>query len=296
MGIALVVLLFIWFFRRNRAQYIVVDGSNVMHWRDESPSLETVRHVLLELTRLGYVPVVWFDANVGYKISNRYLRPQALAKLLNVPQRQVFIAPKGTPADPLLLDYAKKMQANVVTNDQFRDWTDAYPWIKDPGFLIPGRVQGAAQGTQVVLEGVGIAAALMQVTDKPVSVAATRRQRRADKERAKALSARRMLWSLLGLPFVASAIALSVYIRTSPYEPEKAILHLAARVSCDAARMVGLAPSYRGELGYHARNDADGDGVACEVVFANSQPIGPVPVRRSAPRDRMVGGAKFVKP
>lgn len=40
--------------------------------------------------------------------------------------------------------------------------------------------------------------------------------------------------------------------------------HLLAAPNCDAARAVGLAPARRGEAGYYAAHDADGDGIACE--------------------------------
>jgi hypothetical protein len=37
-----------------------------------------------------------------------------------------------------------------------------------------------------------------------------------------------------------------------------------APVNCDQARALGLAPAYRGQPGYAAHLDADGDGIACE--------------------------------
>ncbi len=40
--------------------------------------------------------------------------------------------------------------------------------------------------------------------------------------------------------------------------------HLAAAPNCSAARVVGLAPSRRGEPGYYFRHDEDRDGIACE--------------------------------
>ena len=135
---------------RPRPRYIVVDGSNVLHWRDETPSLETVRDVVAQLTAKGFVPVIWFDANVGYKVGDRYLGPARLARKLGVPARQVFVAPKGTPADPLLLEGAEALRAKVVTNDRFRDWTAQHPQIGEPGFLVPGRVR---QGEIVVDTG-----------------------------------------------------------------------------------------------------------------------------------------------
>ena len=102
---------------------------------------------------------------------------------------------------------------------------------------------------------------------------------------------------VIAVPAVAAVVAMSVYIRTSPYEPTEALMHLIARSSCSAARSVGLAPSFRGELGYHARNDADGDGVACEWPGINvpgaANAAEAVP---AAAPGRMAGGAKFVRP
>ena len=129
----------------------------------------------------------------------------------------------------------------------------------------------------------------------------TRRERRADRTRAEALPPVRILLRLLMLPALAGGVALSVYLRTSPYEAPQAMMHLIARTGCDAAGYIGLAPSYRGELGYHARNDVDGDGVACEAAVSfGSAPLqgqgltAPAPTNSPAPR--MTGGAKFVRP
>lgn len=140
-GSAFVTLFLILFkARRARRQYIVIDGSNVMHWQGRQPSVATLRTVLTELIRRGFTPVVWFDANVGYKIGDRYLGPHPLAKLLDISAQQVLVAPKGLPADPLLLDCAIKLQTKVVTNDRFRDWAESYPQAKEPGFLVTGNI------------------------------------------------------------------------------------------------------------------------------------------------------------
>ena len=106
--------------------------------------------------------------------------------------------------------------------------------------------------------------------------------------------------SLLTLPIVAGGVAVSLYVRTSPYEAADALAHLVARGGCDAARSIGLAPAYRGGLGYHARNDADGDGVACESVGFDVGRVQDVAISPPTPQSsssvRIVGGAKFVKP
>lgn len=136
---AFILLLIAWSRRQHR--YIVIDGSNVMHWKNEKPLIDTVRHVLGQLKRQGYTPIVWFDANVGYKIGSRYLGPDPLAKMLGISAQQIFVAPKGSPADPFLLDCAKALKAKVVTNDQFRDWTESHPQMKEPGFLVTGHIR-----------------------------------------------------------------------------------------------------------------------------------------------------------
>jgi len=133
----------------------------------------------------------------------------------------------------------------------------------------------------------------------------SRRERRAARTCAQALSPIRIFFSLLSLPVLAVSVALSVYIRTSDYDPPDALAHLVARFGCGAATSIGLAPSYRGGLGYHARNDPDGDGVACDVVAGfdampvqaveNSAPVA-APVQTRDFSQRMSGGAKFVKP
>ncbi|THD81533.1 hypothetical protein E7811_16645 [Aliigemmobacter aestuarii] len=122
---------------------IIVDGSNVMHWDDGEPKMEVVGRVVQEIVGWGFDPVIWFDANVGYKVSDRYLGPQQLATALGVPAKRINVAPKGTPADPLLLTQAVQLGAQIVTNDRYRDWEESHPRIREPGFLIRGRVTGS---------------------------------------------------------------------------------------------------------------------------------------------------------
>ena len=127
--------------RRQAPSYVVVDGSNVLYWQREEPSLGTVQGVVDELKARGHAPVVWFDANVGYKIGRRYMGPHVLARRLGLPRRQVFVAPKGTPADPLLLRGAELLEARIVTNDRFRDWAEEFPQVAEAGVLVRGRVR-----------------------------------------------------------------------------------------------------------------------------------------------------------
>lgn len=128
----------------------------------------------------------------------------------------------------------------------------------------------------------------------------SKRERRAAHTRAQALAPGRILMSLITLPVLAFGVAMSIYIRTSDYDPPDALAHLVARGGCDAARYVGLAPAFRGGLGYHLRNDADGDGVACEAAGIGAGPVRNAAFSAAVPKQkstaRIVSGAKFVMP
>lgn len=128
---------------------ILVDGSNVIHWRDNAPSLEPLRQVVEGLQLQGLKPGVVFDANVGYRLTGRYMGERDLARLLALPQDQIFVVPKGTQADPYLLDTARHLKAQIVTNDRYRDWVEHYPEVTEPRTLI----QGGMRDGRVWLEG-----------------------------------------------------------------------------------------------------------------------------------------------
>ncbi len=149
---ALVAVFLILWNRRRRARgaqtsdesWVLVDGSNVMHWQDRTPSLDPVKAVVAQLTAQGHVPGVVFDANAGWKLMGRYLHDGDFARLLGLESRQVLVVPKGTPADPFLLETAREFGARIVTNDRYRDWAGAHPEVLEPGFLIRGGMRDGA--------------------------------------------------------------------------------------------------------------------------------------------------------
>jgi hypothetical protein len=120
------------------ANPILVDGSNVMHWKDGAPEIATLRAVVDRLRDMGFNPGVVFDANAGYKVAGRYLDDAPLADLLDLPADRVLVVPKGTQADTILLRAARDMGARIVTNDRYRDWAEAHPEVARPGHLIRG--------------------------------------------------------------------------------------------------------------------------------------------------------------
>ncbi|MCB1338508.1 MAG: hypothetical protein KDK10_13965 [Maritimibacter sp.] len=120
---------------------VVVDGSNVMYWRDGTPQFETLIEVLARIRAEGMQPGVVFDANAGHLLFGRYMGDRDFARRLKLPQNRVLVVANGTPADPTILGAARDMGARIVTNDRFRDWAEAFPEVTTPGHLIPGRFE-----------------------------------------------------------------------------------------------------------------------------------------------------------
>ncbi len=129
---------------------VVVDGSNVMHWGGD-PSLNVLSKVLKELEIRGYDPLVYFDANVGYKLFDKHMCSADMADQLGLQTSQVVNAPSRTPADAILLERAMKDNLRVVTNDRFLDWKSQFPKVGERGFL----VKGIWKEGNVILLGLG---------------------------------------------------------------------------------------------------------------------------------------------
>ena len=126
-----------------RGLLLLVDGSNVMHWGEGVPSMPVLRLVVQAIAARGFVPLVYFDANVGYKLADRYLsEAEIAAQFPGVQADQIVIVPGGQPADPHIIEAALRHQSRVVTNDRFMDWRAQYPAIREKGFLVKGRVAG----------------------------------------------------------------------------------------------------------------------------------------------------------
>ena len=140
-GILMWALLFArrtWRAWRTKPQWVVVDGSNVMYWKDNTPRIDTVREVLDLLSARGFTPGIMFDANAGYLLTGRYEHDGAFERLLKLPRDHVMVANKGVPADIPILAAARDLGARIVTNDRFRDWAETHPEVHEPGYLIRG--------------------------------------------------------------------------------------------------------------------------------------------------------------
>ena len=117
---------------------VVIDGSNVMYWFDGTPRIEPVQDVVHHLSKLGFAPEVFFDANAGYLFAGQYLGTKPLSRLLSLPTDSVTVVPKGDVADPYILRTAHETDAIIISNDNYRDWVAQFPHALEPGHLVKG--------------------------------------------------------------------------------------------------------------------------------------------------------------
>jgi hypothetical protein len=104
---------------------VIVDGSNVAHSSEgDKALLGNIRAVRDKLIEEGYQPVVLVDAALRHQIDDE---PgfEALVECGTIKQ-----APAGTDADYFILSFARELDANIVSNDRFKDRVDAFPEIK----------------------------------------------------------------------------------------------------------------------------------------------------------------------
>lgn len=124
--------------RKSGETPILIDGSNVMYWKGGTPEFSTLLEVIGHLKAQNFAPLVVFDANAGYLLIGSYLHHASMAKKLGLSEKAVMVVSKGEPADQVLLMAARDYRAQIITNDQYRDWVETYPEIRKPGLLVRG--------------------------------------------------------------------------------------------------------------------------------------------------------------
>ena len=104
---------------------VIVDGSNVAHSSEgEKAALENIRLIRDKLIEEGYEPVVLADAALRHQIDDGE-GFEALVEAGTIKQ-----APAGTDADYFILSFARELDANIVSNDRFKDRVEAFPEVK----------------------------------------------------------------------------------------------------------------------------------------------------------------------
>lgn len=104
----------------------IIDGSNVAHSTEgESARLENISLVMAKLREEGYSPIVVADAALRHQIDDGAGYEQL------VEEGVIRQAPAGTDADYFILSFARELDANVVSNDRFKDRIKAFPEARE---------------------------------------------------------------------------------------------------------------------------------------------------------------------
>lgn len=104
----------------------IVDGSNVAHSTEGGAArLENIRLVCEKLASQGYDPVVVVDAALRHQIDD------SRGYEGMVDRGMIRQAPAGTDADYFILSFARELDANVVSNDRFKDRLEAFPEARE---------------------------------------------------------------------------------------------------------------------------------------------------------------------
>ena len=123
------------------ASKLVVDGANVAYAELShagDPKVSNLVAMLDVLRQEGYEPIVIIDASLRHDVDD----PEQLEALLD--EYVCCQVPADTDADYFILETADRLQASVVSNDEFEEWLDDYPWIEErrvPFMIIHGQVE-----------------------------------------------------------------------------------------------------------------------------------------------------------
>lgn len=119
--------------------HVVIDGSNLATEGRSTPSLAQLNEAVLAFMKEhphAKVTVV-VDATFGHRIDKRE-RPEFDSGIAN---NELVTPPAGAVGrgDGFVLTIAKKVGANVVSNDSYQEFQDEHPWLFDAGRLIGGK-------------------------------------------------------------------------------------------------------------------------------------------------------------
>jgi hypothetical protein len=124
-----------------RGKRILVDGSNVAC--DEvsnggKPKVSNIVAMRKALVEEGFDPLIIVDASLKHHIDDKE-QLEALIELQEV--REV---PASTDADYFIIEYAEDDEAQIVTNDRFKDYQRKHRGLRDrlvPYMIVEGRVR-----------------------------------------------------------------------------------------------------------------------------------------------------------
>ena len=98
------------------SKVVLVDGSNVAHSTEgEKPLVANLLAVRDKLKEEGLQPIIMADAALRHQIDDQKVYEDMIES------GSVRQAPAGTDADYFILSFARELNADIVSNDRFRD-------------------------------------------------------------------------------------------------------------------------------------------------------------------------------
>ena len=118
----------------------LLDGSNLMYLEQDSfsnskkqVSLKHIMAIVSQFDREGVPYQVFFDASAPWVIKRDAPNEEGdFKRLFHEHPSQFHLVPAGTCADLMLLQLAEeKPSRRIISNDQFRDHANQYPWVHE---------------------------------------------------------------------------------------------------------------------------------------------------------------------
>jgi hypothetical protein len=122
--------------------HLVLDGLNICHWASQGePDLRILLALALELTHRKLPFLTFFDANTPHVLGDG--GSGSVYRKLIGDRSGIFVeVPGRMRADEFILQHANDDNDHVISNDQYRDFADRYPWVAAGDRLIKGVVAG----------------------------------------------------------------------------------------------------------------------------------------------------------
>jgi hypothetical protein len=126
-------------------KHLLLDGSNICRWASrDKPDLRILLTLAVEAVHRKIPFLVFFDANMPHLLAECSDELSVAAyKRITEALPEVFVeVPGRTRADEFILPRAGGDGSHIISNDQYRDFADRYPWILAGERLIKGIVAG----------------------------------------------------------------------------------------------------------------------------------------------------------
>ena len=108
------------------SKIVLIDGSNVAHSTEgEMPLVANLLVVRDKLKEEGCEPIIMADAALRHQIDDQKVYEDMIES------GSIRQAPAGTDADYFILSFARELNANIVSNDRFRDRIAQFPEARE---------------------------------------------------------------------------------------------------------------------------------------------------------------------